>query len=47
MLLDVLRQTRGNKVEAAMLGIHRSVLYKKLGKLGLDSVTLALELEKK
>ncbi|MDQ7092303.1 sigma 54-interacting transcriptional regulator [Desulfosporosinus sp. PR] len=45
LLLDVLRRTKGNKAQAAkMLGIHRSLLYKKLTKLGLDGKTLSREL---
>lgn len=33
LIMDALRQTKGNKVQAARtLGIHRSVLYKKLSK---------------
>jgi PAS domain S-box-containing protein len=45
LLLDALRRAKGNKMKAAkLLGIHRSVLYKKLTKLGLDGETLLREL---
>ena len=45
LLIDALRRAKGNKVQAAkLLGIHRSVLYKKLTKHGLGCGTLSLEL---
>ena len=45
LLINALRKAKGNKVKAAkILGIHRSLLYKKLSKHGLDGETLAREL---
>jgi transcriptional regulator with PAS, ATPase and Fis domain len=38
MILDALRKTNNNKIKAAkLLGIHRSGLYQKLKKYGIDS----------
>ncbi|SDG62035.1 sigma-54-dependent Fis family transcriptional regulator [Desulfosporosinus hippei] len=46
LLIDALRRANGNKALAAKsLGIHRSVMYKKLSKHGLDSEALSLELK--
>lgn len=45
LLVDALRRAKGNKVQAAkILGIHRSVLYRKLTKYGLGGETLSREL---
>lgn len=45
LLIDALRRAKGSKAQAAkLLGIHRSVLYKKLTKHGLGCGTLSLEL---
>lgn len=44
LLLDALRRAKGKKAKAAkILGIHRSVLYKKLAKHGLGGETLTWE----
>ncbi|MCO1603714.1 sigma 54-interacting transcriptional regulator [Desulfosporosinus nitroreducens] len=45
LLVDALRRAKGNKAQAAkILGIHRSVLYKKLTKHGLGGEVLSGEL---
>ena len=45
LLIAALRRAKGSKAQAAkLLGIHRSVLYKKLTKHGLCGGTLSLEL---
>lgn len=46
LLIDALRRAKGNKALAAkILGIHRSLMYKKLTKHGLDGEALSLELK--
>ncbi|EHQ90927.1 sigma-54-dependent Fis family transcriptional regulator [Desulfosporosinus youngiae] len=44
LLVDALKRSKGNKSQAAkILGIHRSVMYKKLRKHGLGGMTLSQE----